>query len=109
MMTSRSSTDLSRRPRALRAALGAAPLLAALSGCALFNVSGDPRGTPPLKQAVDGAAVAATEIVTGSSGSAVTNAQRWPDGSWTWDQRREGSWYHCRGPRLGVASECHRT
>lgn len=84
-------------------------LVASLTGCSIVHLSGDPSDTPPLKQAVDAAAVTAIEVKTNSKYGSTQNAWRDAGGIWHWTQvDQSGGTSRCEGPTLGVPTQCDR-
>jgi hypothetical protein len=78
-------------------------LVASLTGCSIVHVSGDPSGTPPLKQAVDAGAETAVGFATHSK----QNAWRDAGGIWHWTQvDQSGRTVSCEGPKVGVPTQC---
>jgi hypothetical protein len=81
-------------------------LVAGLTGCSIVHLTGDPPGTPPLKQAVDETAVTAVGFGTSKHGS-TQGASRDAGGIWHWTEvDQSGNTLQCEGPKVGVPTRC---
>ena len=80
-------------------------VVASLTGCTIVHLDGDPGGTPPLKQAVDGAAETAVEF--GTKNGSVQHAWRDGAGTWHWTEvDQSGGTLQCEGPKVGTPTLC---
>jgi hypothetical protein len=94
--------------RGLLTMLPSTLLVASLAGCSIVHVSGDPSGTPPLKQAADAGAETAVGYATDPKhASSAQDASRDAGGTWHWTQvDQSGRTVSCEGPKVGVPTQC---
>lgn len=84
-------------------------LMAGLSGCASFYVSGDPGHGGVLKRTEHVVAVAAVGLVTSSDNSSVRNAWEDRNGMWHWIRVEPGvGTFRCEGYLVVVPKLCEQ-